>query len=199
MILAIADTHAAIWYLFSDSRLGTAASAFIDNTMAQGDHIGVSAISLAEMVYLIEKGRIPSTALTDLKIATSNPKAVLRHVPFDQAVAMRMATVSRQDVPDLPDRAIAATALILGVPLLVVMEKYARRRSRQSGSSTHRRRALPYCASFKLSTLIVSPSRMPVTSTSKSSSFFDVLIASRALRLPAESKATNFWSQVKIP
>jgi PIN domain nuclease of toxin-antitoxin system len=59
MIIAIADTHAAIWYLFSDPRLGRAASAFIDAAIANGDHIGVSAISLAEMVYLIEKGRIP--------------------------------------------------------------------------------------------------------------------------------------------
>jgi hypothetical protein len=30
MIVAIADTHAAIWYLFSDPRLGRAASASID-------------------------------------------------------------------------------------------------------------------------------------------------------------------------
>ena len=50
MIVAIADTHAAIWYLFSDPRLGSAASAFIDDAIAKGDHIGVSAISLAEMV-----------------------------------------------------------------------------------------------------------------------------------------------------
>lgn len=50
MIVAIADTHATIWYLFSDPRLGRAASAFIDQTIANGDHIGVSAISLAEMV-----------------------------------------------------------------------------------------------------------------------------------------------------
>lgn len=28
MIVAIADTHAVIWYLFSDPRLGKAASAF---------------------------------------------------------------------------------------------------------------------------------------------------------------------------
>jgi PIN domain nuclease of toxin-antitoxin system len=57
MIVAIADTHAAIWYLFSDPRLGTAASAFIDQTIAAGDHIGISAITIAEMVYLSEKGR----------------------------------------------------------------------------------------------------------------------------------------------
>ncbi len=50
MLAAIADTHAAIWYLFLDPRLGKAASAFIDYTIANGDQIGVSAITIAEMV-----------------------------------------------------------------------------------------------------------------------------------------------------
>jgi len=36
MIVAVADTHAVIWYLFSDQRLGKAASAFIDDTIAKG-------------------------------------------------------------------------------------------------------------------------------------------------------------------
>jgi PIN domain nuclease of toxin-antitoxin system len=57
MIAAIADTHSVILYLFSDPRLGKAASAFIDVTITNGDHIGVSAITIAEMIYLTEKGR----------------------------------------------------------------------------------------------------------------------------------------------
>jgi|SRR5271157_6046757 len=118
MIVAIADTHATIWYLFSDPRLGNAASAFIDDTIAKGDHIGVSAISIAEMVYLIEKGRIPANALTDLHAATADPRAVLQHVPLDENIAMKMVEVSRQDLPDLPDRVIAATAKFHGVPVL---------------------------------------------------------------------------------
>jgi len=118
MIAAIADTHAAIWYLFSDPRLGRAASAFIDATVAAGNHIGVSSISLAEMVYLVEKARIPANALKDLQNAIADPKAVLKHVPLDEDVAMKMTEVPRQDVPDLPDRVIAATALLRGVPVL---------------------------------------------------------------------------------
>jgi PIN domain nuclease of toxin-antitoxin system len=118
MIVAIADTHATIWYLFSDPRLGSAASAFIDDTLTRGDHIGVSAITIAEMVYLIEKGRIPATALNELHTATADPGAVLRHVPFDQNVAMKMTEVPRQEVPDLPDRVIGATALFYSVPVL---------------------------------------------------------------------------------
>jgi PIN domain nuclease of toxin-antitoxin system len=54
MIVAIADTHASIWYLFSGPRLGNAASSFFDNTILKGDHIGVSAISIVEMIYLME-------------------------------------------------------------------------------------------------------------------------------------------------
>ena len=35
MIVAIADTHTTIWYLYSDSRLGNAASDFIDNAISK--------------------------------------------------------------------------------------------------------------------------------------------------------------------
>jgi PIN domain nuclease of toxin-antitoxin system len=118
MIVAIADTHATIWYLFSDPRLGRAASIFIDQTIANGDHIGVSAISLAEMVYLIEKGRIPASVLDDLHAAATDPQAVLKYIPVDENIAMKMADISRKDVPDLPDRVIAATGLFYAVPVL---------------------------------------------------------------------------------
>ena len=118
MITAIADTHAAIWYLFSDPHLGRVASAFIDAAIVNGDHIGVSAISLAEMVYLIEKGRIPSNALNDLCAAFADPDSVFQHVPLDDKVAMKMTEVPRDDVPDLPDRIIAATGLLRGIPVL---------------------------------------------------------------------------------
>ena len=116
MIIAVADTHTAIWYLFSDPRLSKVASAFIDETIAAGDHIGVSAMSLAEMVYLVETNRIPANALNDLHAAIADPKT--SSPTLDEAVAMKMTEVSRQDIPGLPDRVIAATAQLHGVPLL---------------------------------------------------------------------------------
>ena len=118
MIVAIADTHTTIWYLYSDSRLGRAASDFFDATVAKGDHIGVSAISVAELVYLVEKARIPASALRDLHEATANPRAGLRYVPLDEHVATKMAEISRHSLPDLPDRVIAATALLHNLPVL---------------------------------------------------------------------------------
>lgn len=95
MIAAIADTHATIWYLFSDPRLSGTASDFIEATIATGNHIGVSAISIAEMVYLVEKNRIPANALTDLRTAMSDPRAVVLQVPLDEAVALKMTEIAR--------------------------------------------------------------------------------------------------------
>lgn len=118
MIAAIADTHTTIWYLFSDERLGRAASDFIDATIAAGNHIGISAISLAEMVYLIEKERIPVTALDDVVAAIADPKNVLKNIALDDRVAVNLRNIPRQDIPDLPDRIIAATAQLYGVPVL---------------------------------------------------------------------------------
>jgi PIN domain nuclease of toxin-antitoxin system len=90
----------------------------MDAAVADGNHIGVSAISVAEMVYLIEKGRIPATALTDVQAAVAHPNAVLRYMPVDQHIATNMAAIPREDVPDLPDRIIAATAHWYGIPVL---------------------------------------------------------------------------------
>jgi PIN domain nuclease of toxin-antitoxin system len=118
MIVAIADTHTTIWYLFSDSRLGKTASDFIDRAIAKGDHIGVSAISIAEMIYLVEKGRIPANAVQALHDATANPKAVLHYVPLDEHIATKMVEIPRQDLPDLPDRVVASTTPFYKVPVL---------------------------------------------------------------------------------
>ena len=55
MISAVADTHAVIWYLFADKRLSSHAKTIIENASKAGNQIGVSAITLIEMVYLVEK------------------------------------------------------------------------------------------------------------------------------------------------
>jgi predicted nucleic acid-binding protein len=98
--------------------LGSGASAFIDEAASKGEHVGVSAITIVEIVYLMEKGRIPSSALADLRRAILDEAAVLRCVALDERIAMKMMEVPREAVPDLPDGVIAATALLHGVPIL---------------------------------------------------------------------------------
>jgi len=117
-IAAIADTHAVIWSLFGDSRLSAAARAFIAHAAQSGASVGVSGMTMVEIVYLVEKGRIPRDTLERLLRLLSDPDDVLAEIPVDHAIAEAMRQVDRQQVPDLPDRVIAATAIHYQVPLI---------------------------------------------------------------------------------
>ena len=118
MIAGVADTHTALWYLFDDERLSVPAGDFIDEAAAARRRIVVSAISLAEIVYLIEKSRLPANAYADLKNALADPDHVLKEAPFTVEIVDAMRNVSRAAVPDMPDRIVAATAVYFGVPVL---------------------------------------------------------------------------------
>jgi PIN domain nuclease of toxin-antitoxin system len=117
-IKAVADTHVLIWYIANDPRLSPAATHFMDETEANGDLIGLSSISLVEIVYLIEKGRIDPTTLEKVLKLLDTPNGVLKEVPVNRGVTDALWSVARDQVPDMPDRIIAATAVHLGVPLI---------------------------------------------------------------------------------
>ncbi len=108
MIAGVADTHTALWYLFNDPHLSTAA----------GNRVAVSSISLAEIVYLVEKKRLPANAYTDLKAALDDPDYVFKEASFTGDVVDSMRQIPRTDVPDMPDRIVAATGVYLGVPVI---------------------------------------------------------------------------------
>lgn len=118
MIAAVADTHAVIWYLYQDPRLSLTAKKMFEKTAAAGDSIAFSAITLAEIVYLTERGRIGKEAFQRLGKAVGEELSVLIEIPFNRAVAEAMDEVPWNEVPDLPDRIIAATATMLRVPLI---------------------------------------------------------------------------------
>ena len=44
--------------------------------------------------------------------------ALLVEIPFDRNIALTLRQVDRSQIPDLPDRIIAATALNLNVPVI---------------------------------------------------------------------------------
>lgn len=115
---AVIDTHAAIWYLNADTRLSTPAKTFIDEAGRRRMPVLVSPISLVEVVYLCEKGRIPPDTLARLEEAFRLQDAVLRVADLTMAVALAVSRIVRDEVPDMPDRIIAATALHFGVPVI---------------------------------------------------------------------------------
>jgi len=117
MIRAVADTHSVIWYVWGDPRMSAIARAVFEDAAAVRDHITVSSISLVEIVYLIEKYKIhPDTLRRVLDFLDMGE--LLREFPVDRALLSELESISRSEVPDLPDRIIAATAVYLGVPLI---------------------------------------------------------------------------------
>ena len=118
MLRAIADTHAIVWYLYGDDRLSLAARRLMDSAAADGDQIGFSSISLVEVVYLGEKGRIRTETLDRLLEAMSREDALLVEIPVDSSVVPALLHVPRDQIADMPDRIIAATALHLGLSLI---------------------------------------------------------------------------------
>ena len=118
MIAGVADTHAALWYLTNNPSLSATARGFMDNAARAGHSIALSPISLAEIIYLTEKQRLPVSAYDDLKKALADPEYVVEEAPFTAEVVEAMRRVVRKDVPDMPDRIVAATALYYGVPVI---------------------------------------------------------------------------------
>jgi PIN domain nuclease of toxin-antitoxin system len=123
MIEAIVDTHALIWYLFNDARLSVLARTTIEQAAANSNQIGISTISLTEIIYLQEKARIPSNTLSRLQTALDDTTSVLVEVVFDRSIATAMQQVDRAQVPELADRIIAATAFHLDVPVVTRDQK----------------------------------------------------------------------------
>jgi PIN domain nuclease of toxin-antitoxin system len=118
MIFCVADTHAVVWYLSGDTRLSITARQFMETNAMSGRQVGISSISLVEIVYLIEKGRIPAESLTDLAFRLDKPKSMFAEIPVTLIIARSVSRLSASQIPDMPDRIIAATALHLNVPLI---------------------------------------------------------------------------------
>jgi PIN domain nuclease of toxin-antitoxin system len=118
MFACVVDTHALIWYLYGDSRLSQTARQFMSTASDEGQQLAVSSITLVEMVYLIEKGRIAAESLSVTISALNSHQNALTEIPLGIGVVRAMSTTDAAQIPDMPDRIIAATAVYLQVPLI---------------------------------------------------------------------------------
>jgi PIN domain nuclease of toxin-antitoxin system len=118
MASIVADTHAIIWYFQNSPKLSANANIAMDAATQIGSSIYISAITVVEIVYLTEKGKVPHLALTQLTDALSVNNSGIVIAPLNLSVAQSLQQISSAIVPDMPDRIIAATALSLALPLV---------------------------------------------------------------------------------
>ena len=87
MAALVADTHTAIWYLFRSKDLSPHALGILREALRAGDPVYVASISLVEVTYLIEKGRLPDSALARLTQGLSDARSGFVLAPLGMGVA----------------------------------------------------------------------------------------------------------------
>lgn len=110
----LADTVALILHLAQEPRIGKEAQQILSQA-DQGKHrIFVSCISFMEILYLSEKKRISIDLKSILQFVESVDN--YQEVPITGQIVAIAHTID--DVPELHDRIIAASAKYLDVPIL---------------------------------------------------------------------------------
>ncbi len=118
MTAVVADTHTVIWYIVEPERLSENVSLALEQATNTGQSIYLSAISIVEICYLVEKGRLPELVLQRLLNACDATDTVIVTVPLNRAIAQAIRQIPRDTLPDMPDCIIAATTLHLNLPLV---------------------------------------------------------------------------------
>ena len=114
----VADTHALLWHLSKDPALSAPAADLFRQADAGVTEIIIPSIVLVEVVYLCERQRVPDDRIDHILALPGMPGSRYRVVPLDEPVVQALRRIPRDQVPDMPDRIIGATALYLGLPLI---------------------------------------------------------------------------------
>jgi PIN domain nuclease of toxin-antitoxin system len=118
MFAAVADTHTVVWFLAKDKRLSAKAQSFMNQAAQNRQPVALSSISLIEIVYLVEKKKIPFQSFSLLIQELHTEAALFKEIPVDLSIVNALLKVSALHIPEMPDRIIAATAVHLNVPVI---------------------------------------------------------------------------------
>jgi len=107
MIKYIIDTHALIWFIEGNPKLGSNAQVILADTASQ---LILPVIVLAEAVWIVEKGKTSIPSVSDLLNVINNDSRIMIY-PLDQSIIIKSAYI--QEIKEMHDRQIVATALLI--------------------------------------------------------------------------------------
>jgi PIN domain nuclease of toxin-antitoxin system len=124
LVKYLLDTHAWLWGVLGDARLGSRARRVIAST-GKAARVGLAAISLKEAAWLLARGRIvmtePGAPWPDwLRDAATAPG--LEVLPLTVEVAIGSEQLPESFPKDPADRLIVATARLHGLTLITANE-----------------------------------------------------------------------------
>ena len=113
--MILLDTHIVVWLAFEPQKLSKRAKEAIRAARRDGG-LAIAAITLFELAWLAEKGRVETTLSTESFVRQCASKmAVLAITP---EIAARAVSFPDSYPKDPQDRLIGATALVEGIELV---------------------------------------------------------------------------------
>jgi PIN domain nuclease of toxin-antitoxin system len=103
----VIDTHALIWYLEGNPRLGNAAKTVMDDFTST---MVLPMIGLAEAIDIVDKGR---TTISDVNVLLNRVNRDNRIQIYPLTLAILKQSLAARAVPEMHDRLIVSTALHL--------------------------------------------------------------------------------------
>lgn len=111
------DTHAWIWWVHGDPRLGRSTLAALD-ALPAATRPAISSISLWEVATLVELGRLVLPQPLERWFEAAADARTVQILPITPAVAAEVARLPPSFHRDPADRLILATSRVLGYPLV---------------------------------------------------------------------------------
>lgn len=112
----VTDTHPLVWYITNDPKLSTKAKALFQKVDTFRDHIYIPCIVFFELLYIVEKKKIPVDFGRFLAAFSSSENYKIE--PLCTPIIEASRKIPRETVADPWDRLIVATSMHLNLPLI---------------------------------------------------------------------------------
>jgi PIN domain nuclease of toxin-antitoxin system len=113
--MILLDTHVVVWLAFEPDRLSKRAKEAILTARIQGG-LAIAAITLLELAWLAEKGRVETTLGVESFVRQCASRMTV--LPITPEIAARAVSLPDKYPKDPQDRLIGATALAEGIELV---------------------------------------------------------------------------------
>lgn len=113
--MILLDTHVVVWLAFEPDKLSKRAKEAIRAARPQGG-LAIAAITLLELAWLAEKGRVETTLSVESFVRRCASKMTV--LPITPEIAARAVGLPESYPKDPQDRLIGATALVEGIDLV---------------------------------------------------------------------------------
>jgi PIN domain nuclease of toxin-antitoxin system len=110
----VTDTHALLWYLTEDKRLGKKALKIFEKADKGEAEIIIPTTVLAEALFITEKHRVDIKFMDIIKEIENSSNYFIH--PLDMEVILKCHEL--KEIPELHDRVIVATSLLLDAKLI---------------------------------------------------------------------------------